>query len=234
VQTDKKLPNIYVLHGDLTQEEMNGLYNHSKVKAHVSFTKGEGFGRPLLEASLSQKPVIASNWSGHIDFLNSQLSILLPGQLTPVHPSAVWEPIVIAQSSWFSVNYRVAANVLMNVWKNYAKFKENAIKQSMYSSQNFNFKKMQIAFEEILNKYLPEFPKEAPIVIPNMTGLKLPKLKPIVPMSETIKEDIKGIDAVANELPKQKAEHDVVLPETQVSPQIEITEENKNENEVNS
>jgi glycosyltransferase involved in cell wall biosynthesis len=53
-----KLPNIYVLHGDLSDDEMNGLYNHPKVKAHVSFTHGEGFGRPLLEASLSGKPVI--------------------------------------------------------------------------------------------------------------------------------------------------------------------------------
>ena len=34
-----KLPNIYILHGDLRDEEMNGLYNHPKVKAHVSFTR---------------------------------------------------------------------------------------------------------------------------------------------------------------------------------------------------
>ena len=63
-----ELPNIYLLHGDLRDEEMNQLYNHPKVKAHVSFTHGEGFGRPLLEATLSEKPVIASNWSGQVDF----------------------------------------------------------------------------------------------------------------------------------------------------------------------
>ena len=44
-----KLPNVYLLHGDLTDEEMNQLYNHPKVKAHLTFTHGEGFGRPLLE-----------------------------------------------------------------------------------------------------------------------------------------------------------------------------------------
>ena len=49
--------------------EMNSIYNHSKVKAMVSLTKGEGFGRPLLEFSLSQKPLIVSGWSGHMDFL---------------------------------------------------------------------------------------------------------------------------------------------------------------------
>ena len=66
------LPNIYFLHGEIEDEDMNHLYNHPKVKAMVSLTKGEGFGRPLLEFTRSKKPVIASNWSGHIDFLNSR------------------------------------------------------------------------------------------------------------------------------------------------------------------
>jgi hypothetical protein len=53
-----KLPNVYLLHGDLTDEEMNLLYNHPKVKAMVSFTKAEGFGRPLLEFSTTGKPIL--------------------------------------------------------------------------------------------------------------------------------------------------------------------------------
>ena len=68
-QIKGKLPNIYVLHGDLRDEEVNQIYNHPKVKAHISFTHGEGFGRPLLEASLSEKPVIAPSWGGQMDFL---------------------------------------------------------------------------------------------------------------------------------------------------------------------
>jgi len=65
-----KAPNIYLLHGDLTDEEMNSLYNHPKINAMISFTKGEGFGRPLLEFGITGKPIIASNWSGHLDFLH--------------------------------------------------------------------------------------------------------------------------------------------------------------------
>ena len=64
------LPNIYLLHGEFSNEEINSLYNHSKVKAMISLTKGEGYGRPLLEFSLTGKPIIASGWSGHLDFLN--------------------------------------------------------------------------------------------------------------------------------------------------------------------
>ena len=65
-------PNIYLVHGDLEPVELNSLYNHPKVKAHISFTKGEGFGRPLLEFAATGKPVIASGWSGQIDFLKQR------------------------------------------------------------------------------------------------------------------------------------------------------------------
>ena len=68
----KDLPNIYVLHGEFTDSEMNELYNHPKIKAMVNLTKGEGFGRPLLEFSLVKKPIITTGWSGHTDFLNPE------------------------------------------------------------------------------------------------------------------------------------------------------------------
>ena len=56
------LPKVYVLHGEFTDEKMNQLYNHSKIKAMVNFTKGEGFGRPLLEFSLTGKPIITTDF----------------------------------------------------------------------------------------------------------------------------------------------------------------------------
>ena len=78
-QVSGNLPNIYLLHGEMTDEEMNQLNNDSKVKAFVSFTKGEGFGRPLLEAAITGKPVITTNWSGHIDFIKPEYNILIGG-----------------------------------------------------------------------------------------------------------------------------------------------------------
>ena len=76
---DWNLPNVYLLHGSLSMEEMNKLYNHPNIKAFVSLTHGEGFGRPLLEATMTGLPVIASNWSGQLDFLSKTDSILLGG-----------------------------------------------------------------------------------------------------------------------------------------------------------
>lgn len=211
VVTSKPLPNVYLLHGDLTTEEMNSLYNANKIKAHVSFTHGEGFGRPLLEATLSRKPVIASAWSGQVDFLKREFAILLPGQISKVHSSAVWENVIIPESSWFSVNYTVASNVLMDVWKNYQVHKQNALKQAMFSEQNFSLQKMQERFTEILDQYLPKFATEVPISLPQLSAMKLPKLRPITePSVSNLATLQEGKQA---DLPMPKDEHETQITE---------------------
>ena len=167
----KVLPNIYLLHGDLTDDEMNELYNHPKVKSHVTFTHGEGFGRPLLEASISQKPVIAPNWSGHVDFLTKNLSVLLGGTMKKVSKQSFQKGIYVKDSYWFTVNYQMASKVLKNVFQNYKRFALNASKQGTINKSRFSLNKMTEIFEKILDDNVPEFPKEV--------KLKLPKLKKV-------------------------------------------------------
>ncbi len=173
------LPNIYLLHGDLTDEEMNELYHHPRVKAHISLTHGEGFGRPLLEASLSEKPVIASNWSGHKDFLPDDKALMLPGNLTKTPPEAFPENIYVEGSQWFSVNYPVASNVVKDVYNNYKKYKPLAKKLSFENKNRFSLNAMTTEFEKILDKYLPEFEQQV--------SLKLPQLKPSGKTTSNIK-----------------------------------------------
>ena len=168
------LPSIYLLHGELSDEEVNELYNHPKVKAHVSFTKGEGFGRPLLEASISGKPVIAPNWSGHIDFLDKEMSILLPGQLTQLHPSAVVQDMLLAESSWFTVNYPTASSTLEEVYKNYKKYVDGAKRQSYRSRTEFSLDKMS---EKILSILDSKVPKPVEFKLPQLKKIELPKIK---------------------------------------------------------
>lgn len=171
---DGVLPNVYLLHGELSDSEMNDLYNHPKVKAHVSFTHGEGFGRPLLEASLSGKPVIASDWSGHKDFLNKEYSVLLPGEVKPVHESAVNDWIV-KESSWFVVNYSNAARTLNDVFENYSKYSQKSEKLAKENLEKFSLEKMQKQLETLLSKYIPEFPKKQQIVLPKLKKVELPQ-----------------------------------------------------------
>ena len=165
----EKLPNIYLLHGEMTDEEMNQLNNDTKVKAFVSFTKGEGYGRPLAEAAITGKPVITTNWSGHIDFINKDYNILIGGELKPVHKSAA-NQFLLAESQWFNINTDVAGRAMKDVFKNYKRYWEISRKQTQYLKDNFSFDKMT----EKLNLVFPKI--EA---APQTQQLKLPKLKKV-------------------------------------------------------
>jgi len=176
VGDDGTLPNVYLLHGELEDTEVNELYNHPKIKAHVSFTKGEGYGRPLLEASISQKPVIAPNYSGHIDFLDAEMSTLLPGQITQIHPSAVVQNMLIPESGWFTVDYKKAAEVLEDVYKNYNKYLDGAKRQSYRSRTEFSLDKMG---EKLISIIDEKIPKPVQLKLPQLKKIELPKLKKV-------------------------------------------------------
>ena len=162
--------SVYLLHGDLTPTQMNGLYEHPKVKAMLNFTKGEGFGRPLLEFSLTGKPVIVSNWSGHIDFLK-QGAVLLEGELKPVHESAA-DQFLLKESQWFNVNVSKALVSIKDVYKNYDKYKVVSYQLGKQNKQNFSLEKMTKLFDVILNQY-GIYTKTQP----KFQELQLPKLK---------------------------------------------------------
>jgi len=181
------LPNIYLLYGDLTGQELNGLYHHPKVKSYVSFTKGEGFGRPTLEFAVTGKPIVVSNWSGHLDYLAPEFNVLLPGKLTNVHKSAQWKQVIIKGSKWFTVEYVYASKVLKDVHKNYKSYLEKSRKQAHLIKKNWSLYAMTTMLGKILDKYIPEFPKEVTMNIPKLKKVgasappkaNLPKLKKI-------------------------------------------------------
>jgi hypothetical protein len=168
------LPNIYLLHGEFTDVEMNELYNHPKVKTMVNLTKGEGYGRPLLEFSLSKKPIITTNWSGHTDFLNPEFTSMLPGTLTDMHPSAAnqW---LLKESQWFSVDTQHAVNVIVDVFNDYKKYIDGAKRQAYKSKNEFSWDKMKDKVDELFTQYLPEFPKEVKLKLPQIKKIELPK-----------------------------------------------------------
>lgn len=161
------LPNIYLLHGDLEDEDMNHLYNHPKVKAMVSFTKGEGYGRPLAEFCLSKKPVIASGWSGHTDFLDPEFSVLIPGTLTKTHPSAQAQGLILPDAYWFSIDTSAAAKALDDVFTNYGKYEEKGKRQGHKIKTEFSYDNMVLFLSNYLQKYA-HVPKQVELVLPQL------------------------------------------------------------------
>lgn len=172
LEAGQVMPNIYLLHGELTDSEMNSLYNHFKVKAHVSFTKGEGFGRPLLEASISGKPVIASGWSGQLDFLDKENAVLVGGELKQIHQSSVWDTVLIKESTWFAPDMNQCANALYAVFKNYKHFKKNANVLGKENSRKFSYEKIFNRTVELLNKYVPQFSVQTKLVLPTLKKIE--------------------------------------------------------------
>ena len=173
------LPNIYLLHGDMTDAEVNELYNHTKVKAMVSLTKGEGFGRPLLEFSLVNKPIIASYWSGHTDFLNVEFVKYVGGNLTNVHPSAAVDKMILQESQWFTPNDAEVGTAYRDVYEDYKKYKELAKRQGFQSRSKFTYEKMRETLDSLLTQYVPEFPKQVQLKLPQLKKIELPKLKKV-------------------------------------------------------
>ena len=172
------LPNIYLLHGEFTDIEMNEIYNHSKVKAMVNLTKGEGFGRPLLEFSLVNKPIITTNWSGHIDYLNPEFVTLLQGTMTKVHPSAA-NNMLLAEAEWFNVDHGHVGHYLKDVFENYKGYAENAKRQGFQSRTKFSFDAMKEKLDVLLTAKIPDFPKQVQLQLPKLKKIELPKLKKI-------------------------------------------------------
>ena len=172
------LPNIYLLHGEFTDVEMNEIYNHSKVKAMVSLTKGEGFGRPLLEFSLVNKPIITTNWSGQVDYLNPEFVTLLPGEMTKVHPSAA-NNMLLAEAEWFSVDTGHVGHYLKDVFENYKGYAENAKRQGFQSRTKFSFDAMKEKIGKLFEEKIPDFPKQVQLQLPKLKKIELPKLKKV-------------------------------------------------------
>jgi hypothetical protein len=133
----------------------------------ISLTKGEGFGRPLLEFTLSKKPLIVTAWSGHIDYLYMENTCMVGGTLRGVHPSAQVKDMILAESAWFSPDVKQAEFYLRDVYEKYSKYEEKAKKQAHQSKTKFSFEEMKNVLATYLNK------------IPKQVGLTLPKLKKI-------------------------------------------------------
>ena len=144
----------------------------------VSLTKGEGFGRPLLEFSLTNKPIISTNWSGHIDYLNPEFTTLLPGNMTKIHPSAA-NNMLLAEAEWFSVDSGQVGYYLKDMFENYKNYVDKGKRQGYYSRTNFSFDKMKEKLDEVLTAKIPEFPKKMQIQLPKLKKIELPKLNKI-------------------------------------------------------
>jgi hypothetical protein len=175
-----KCPSVYLLHGDMEETDMSNLYHHPKVKAMISFAKGEGYGRPMAEFTLTGKPIIASGWSGQLDFLPAEHSVLLEGSLTAVHESAA-DQFCMKEAQWFTVNYSNAANKIYDVYNKYDSYLEKSKGLRENSLKNFTLDNMHDKFTQLMDTYVRKAPQFVPFNAPkvNSSKMQIPKLNKV-------------------------------------------------------
>jgi len=182
------LPNIYLIHGDFTIEEMSTLYNHPKIGAFITCTHGEGFGRPMAEASCCDLPVIATKWSGHLDFLTDSESMLIDGFVKEVPKSALWPPIIVEPSKWFSVNEADVVRKIRTFHKKRKLIQKKATRLGKRNRREFSLKAMKIEFNKMLDEVFKSIPQPVSLNLPKLkkidnktqpSKIKLPKLKKV-------------------------------------------------------
>ena len=168
---------------------MSTLYNHPKIGAFITCTHGEGFGRPMLEASCCDLPVIASKWSGHMDFLTDSESMLIDGFLKEVPKSVLWKSIIVEPSKWFDVNEADVVRKIRTFHKKRKLIQKKAVRLGKKNRRKFSLKAMAIEFNKIIDELLNSVPQSVSLKLPklNKVGekkpkpatIKLPKLKKV-------------------------------------------------------
>ena len=156
---------IYLLHGDLTLEEMNSLYANKNIKSFVTFTHGEGFGMPIFEAAYHGLPVIAPAWSGQNDFLFAPVKsgkqkkaklrpLFCKAEYTivKVPTDVVWEGVITQDSGWCDVSSKAARNSMRDMYENHSKYKGMANKLKKHLIENFTEEKQYAAFADHVYK----------------------------------------------------------------------------------
>jgi hypothetical protein len=175
-----KCPSVYLIHGDMEETDMSNLYHHPKVKAMISFAKGEGYGRPMAEFTLTGKPIIASGWSGQMDFLPTEHAVLLEGSLTQVDESAA-DQFCMKEAQWFTVNYSNAANKIYDVFNKYDSYLEQSKGLRENTLKHFTLDNMHDRFVQLMDTYVKKQPQFVPFNIPkvNASKMQIPKLNKI-------------------------------------------------------
>lgn len=149
-----KMPKIFLLHGDIPTSDLGYLYSHEKIKSLVTLTRGEGWGLPILEAAVCGLPVIATDWSGHLDFMNKGKFVKLQHTLREVHPSRVDGKLFVKGAKWAEVNDD-------DVKRKLSKFRDSSSMPRVWASElstvlkcDYSRESVEKIYDSTLGKYL--------------------------------------------------------------------------------
>ena len=155
---------LYLLHGSMTEEEIQSLYRHPRIKAFVTTTHGEGFGLPMFDAACAGLPIAAPAWSSYVDFLcapkkdkkgkikNKPHFVKIDFELKQVQKSAVWDGVIQADSQWCWVKDHSVREALREMKKNHQSHCGIAKKLQGFVLESFSKEKQLSKFADLVHK----------------------------------------------------------------------------------
>jgi len=149
-------PKVYLLHGHMDDDQVAALYRHQKIKAMVTLTRGEGFGLPILEAAASGLPIIATAWSGHMDFMRQGKFIGVNYSLDKIHPSRVDNHIFVENSKWANPVEADAKKKLRTFYRKPEIPKQWALKLRDTLRESHSYEGIRQVYEKNLAKLIEE------------------------------------------------------------------------------
>jgi len=164
---------IYLLHGDMSEQEMTGLYVHPQIKALINLSHGEGYGLPMFEAAYNELPIVTTGWSGQVDFLyapkrdkKKKVNIVRPHfasvdyLLALVQKEAVWDGVIEKESAWCYPEKDSYKQNIRNVYKQYGKYKRLAASLKKHIEKNFSAEKIYADFTSSVESCFKEEQQE--------------------------------------------------------------------------
>ncbi|MGH3133704.1 MAG: glycosyltransferase, partial [Gaiellaceae bacterium] len=108
-------PDIHVRDGYVSADEKEAIM--AACDCFVSLHRSEGFGLTLAEAMSYGKPVVATGYSGNLDYMDEENSYLVPHRLVPI-PSDWWA--FSPGAEWADPDVGAAAVLMRHVYEDQA------------------------------------------------------------------------------------------------------------------
>jgi glycosyltransferase involved in cell wall biosynthesis len=144
-----KSSRLILVNESWSNEKMTQLI--SATDMYVSLHRSEGSGLTIMESIYLGIPTITTNWSGNLDFCESEFCELIDYGFTDLTTeSFYWNEN--KEAKWAEPNIEQAALKMLDIYNNYNFYKMKAQKGKDYIDEKFNLEKLANFLQKKFNK----------------------------------------------------------------------------------